>query len=179
MSKTSLTCLCFTFCALLFVFGCGTMSTNDLENDRSDAQSEVATHPEHEIALKIVKKLLDSNVLKQTDGAKTVIMVEPVKKSPFTQIDTHILTTAIRQAIQKSARTRGLGLMTPATNSQVNPVVSAPDACLSGVIIPNGAKTDRQKLSNATLSMSLTDLKTGRTTWSDTTLLPSHARPKH
>ncbi len=170
--------------------GCGTAP------HRIDTAGDEGLTTVHEIdfkdwqtaAEKSINSMIASGTLNRADGRKTVVMVGEVKNSTRNTINTRILTDKIRQSILRSGKavtTTAVGakgaeetatrqvrelenddLFNQATVQKRGTVI-APDMSLSGEIVQEVRKVNRQEESYFFIHLVLTDLSTGLAMWED------------
>jgi len=176
--------------AVLTLTGCGTSAHRiDPSTQGVTTVKEINAMDWQNIAAKSVNSLLASDALNRQDGRKSVVMINTVKNSTGTDINTHILTSKIRQAILQSGKavtTTAVGA-TGAEDSATRQVrelenddlfnqqtvqkrgtVLAPDISISGEIIREMAQSGRTSESHFVFHIVATDLQTGLAVWEDT-----------
>ncbi len=136
-----------------------------------------------------IRSLLASGALKRTDGQTPVVMVSRVRNYTLEHLDTMILTSKVRQAIQGSGQAKvtsavGVGgnldlavrrirarefddLFDQRTVPQRGTVI-APNLSLSGAITQQTIYQGRTEESYFLFYLALTDLSTGIAVWENT-----------
>ncbi|MCP4177157.1 MAG: penicillin-binding protein activator LpoB [bacterium] len=140
------------------------------------------------VADKAAESLINSGVLKKSNGNKNIIMISNVKNKTSQHIDTKLLTARLRRDILKSGQaltTTAISASGPEDKAtrdvrilehdelfnkntvKKNGTVIAPDMSLSGTIIQKKTKLNRNEESYFFFHVVLTDLKTGLAVWED------------